>query len=134
MENFFKRLFIILFVSNTLSSKIQSEELSSGGRSSGLPLFYWDARPQWGFSNFGDVLSEELIERIVGRKISIASSSFDENKKILAIGSIMNYAKEGDVIWGTGINGKSPAQAYRFTQLDVRAVRGPLTREFLRKR
>jgi pyruvyltransferase len=129
---FFKRLaIIILFCFNALSLRGHSEAENCPKN---LPLFYWDARPQWGFANFGDALSEALIERIIGKNITIATSSFNEGKKLLAIGSIMNYAKEGDVVWGTGVNGKSPAQAYSFTHLDVRAVRGPLTREFLLKR
>ncbi len=98
------------------------------------PLFFWDARPQMGFSNFGDALSEALVERMVGRAVEVTRQPFECSKKLLGMGSIMNYAQDGDVIWGTGVNGKTPAHAYRFTDLDVRAVRGPLTREFLLKR
>ena len=36
------------------------------------------------------------------------------------------------MIWGSGINGKIlDKKAFDFTSLDVRAVRGPLTRQFL---
>jgi pyruvyltransferase len=97
-------------------------------------LFFWDARPQLGFSNFGDALSEALVERMIKAKISIASQPFDGLPKLLGMGSIMHYAQNGDIIWGTGVNGKSPDKAYRFSALDVRAVRGPLSREFLLKR
>jgi pyruvyltransferase len=97
-------------------------------------LFYWDARPQLGFTNFGDALSEALIERMLGCKIQIADRPFDGQRKLLGIGSIMNYAQDNDIIWGTGVNGKSSENAYRFTTLDIRAVRGPLTRDFLLNR
>jgi len=50
------------------------------------------------------------------------------------MGSILSYAQNNDIIWGTGVNGKVAESAYHFTILDVRAVRGPLTREFLIKR
>ena len=70
-------------------------------------LFYWDARPQLGFSNFGDALSEALIERMLGRPIKIAAAAFDGQKKLLGMGSIMSYAQDHDVVWGTGVNGKS---------------------------
>jgi pyruvyltransferase len=43
----------------------------------------------------------------------------------------MHYATDGDVVWGTGVNGKNPKTDHRFTHLDVRAVRGPLSRQFL---
>ena len=98
------------------------------------PLFYWDSKPQLGFSNFGDSLSEALVERIIKREVTIAKEPFNSPKKILGIGSIMNYAQTGDIIWGTGVNGKVPISSYCFTQLDVRAVRGPLSREFLLQR
>lgn len=96
-----------------------------------LPLYYWDARPQHGFSNFGDALSEVLVERIIGRKVQVVTDPFNCPKKLLGMGSIMNYAQDDDVIWGTGVNGKASPHSYCFTTLDVRAVRGPLTRNFL---
>lgn len=95
-----------------------------------LALFYWDARPLLGFSNFGDALSAALVERMIGKEIPIAEAS--SRGKLLGMGSILNYAEEGDIVWGTGVNGKSTS--YRFENLDVRAVRGPLTRDFLLKR
>jgi pyruvyltransferase len=97
-------------------------------------LFYWDSKPQLGFSNFGDALSEALVERLLGKKIQIAREPFNGERKLLGVGSILSYAQNCDIIWGAGVNGKSPDKAYRFDQLDVRAVRGPLTRDFLLKR
>ncbi|MBS0606080.1 MAG: polysaccharide pyruvyl transferase family protein [Parachlamydiales bacterium] len=99
-----------------------------------IPLFYWDARPKLGFSNFGDALSEAIIERILGHTIPTTNDPNCSRQKLLGIGSIMNYAQDNDLVWGTGVNGTAPQQSYRFTQLDVRAVRGPLSREFLLKR
>lgn len=98
-----------------------------------LPLYFWDARATQGFSNFGDALSEALTERIIGHKVRVIVDPFCNEKKLLGIGSILNYA-DNDVIWETGVNGKTPAHAYTFTNLDVRAVRGPLTRNFLLER
>ncbi len=47
-------------------------------------------------------------------------------------GSILHYARNGDVIWGSGFR-ENPLTENRFQHLDVRAVRGPKTREFLLK-
>jgi pyruvyltransferase len=47
------------------------------------------------------------------------------------MGSILNYAVNGDIVWGTGRNGTKSKEAHQFDHLDVRAVRGPLTRQFL---
>jgi pyruvyltransferase len=99
----------------------------------GPPLFFWDARPILRFSNFGDALSEALVERIIGHEVTIAKEPF-EDRKLLGMGSIMSYARTGDLIWGTGVNGKEKVGSYLFSSLDARAVRGPKTREFLLKR
>jgi pyruvyltransferase len=50
---------------------------------------------------------------------------------LLAVGSILHFARAGDVVWGSGVNGKIAAARHAVTDLDVRAVRGPRTREFL---
>jgi pyruvyltransferase len=53
---------------------------------------------------------------------------------LLTVGSIMQYARDGDRVWGSGVNGKVPVGLHTFDTVDVRAVRGPLTAEFLRAR
>lgn len=91
-----------------------------------ISLYWWQPDQE---TNFGDELSCALVERILDRTISKATI---EEKKLLAIGSILHFARNGDVIWGAGINGKHPNPSdYCFSELDVRAVRGPLTRNFL---
>jgi pyruvyltransferase len=53
-------------------------------------------------------------------------------KKLLSIGSVLIMARNNDVVWGTGMNAKRmDFKLYKFTELDVRALRGPMTREFL---
>jgi pyruvyltransferase len=95
------------------------------------PLYFWNPSPTQNFTNFGDELSKQIVERLVGYSIEVTDSPNIGEKKFLAIGSIMHFAQDGDLIWGTGVNGKNPRSDYRFTHLDVRAVRGPLTRNFL---
>lgn len=96
----------------------------------GLPLFYWK-HPK--IVNFGDYLSLKIVERMVGLPIQEAQKN-SSLKKLLAVGSIMSFARTGDVIWGTGVKRKDFHNInYTFTHLDVRAVRGPLTRQFLMK-
>lgn len=77
-------------------------------------------------------MSVSIVERILGRAIKTTTNAICNCQKLLAIGSIMNYAEEGDLVWGTGVNGKySKKTDYPFMVLDVRAVRGPLSRAFL---
>jgi pyruvyltransferase len=105
-----------------------------------IPLYYYDSRIDFDFTNFGDMLSEKIVERIVGHPIETTFSksySFKQGRrKLLALGSILNFAQTNDVIWGSGVHGKfvENEKIYLFKDLDVRAVRGPLTREFLLKR
>lgn len=56
------------------------------------------------------------------------------NARLLAVGSILHFAQPGDVIWGAGVNGKQIPQLSFPTEIEVRAVRGPLTREVLMRR
>ncbi len=105
----------------------------------GLTLYYCDMRQWQDFTNFGDTLSIMVVERLVGHEINTtfnkSFSSQYNKKKLLAIGSILHGAEDHDVVWGTGVNGRHPnkddKKNYRFKTLDVRAVRGPLTRQFL---
>jgi pyruvyltransferase len=90
------------------------------------PLYSW--KPE-GWDNFGDALSKPLVERILKRKIKTATL---HEPKFLAIGSILHTAFNDDVVWGSGIlTGWLPDHIKR---LDVRSVRGPLTRDILLKR
>lgn len=94
-----------------------------------IPLYYWQKGKRT--ENFGDRLSLELVSRIAKTKIGYASCN-SRHKKLLAIGSILRCAKNNDVIWGSGVNGKSTdPKLYHFDTLDIRAVRGPLTRKFI---
>jgi len=55
-------------------------------------------------------------------------------QRMLAIGSVVHFARAGDVVWGSGVNGKIDSARYERVNVDVRAVRGPRTADFLRKR
>ena len=91
-------------------------------------MFWW--QPRDGI-NFGDDLSRVIVEKILGH--AVRHRPFESDAKLLfAAGSILHYARNGDVIWGSGFR-ENPLSENRFSYLDVRAVRGPRTREFLLK-
>lgn len=95
-----------------------------------IPLYYWFDK----FINFGDFISLKIVERIVNGPVEVVPKSKLNTHKLLAVGSIITFARNNDIVWGSGVNGNwlDPIH-YKFTKLDVRAVRGPLTREFLMK-
>jgi len=90
---------------------------------------------QWVYSqNFGDYLSLIIVGELLKRHKSFPLRHHQGNQKLLALGSVMHFAASGDTVWGTGVNGKISSDHYVFDSLDVRMVRGPLTRDFLMQR
>ncbi|GIG22671.1 GumL protein [Cellulomonas chitinilytica] len=79
--------------------------------------------------NFGDLLGPAIVRRLVAD--AGLSHARPAPRRLVTVGSILRLAQDGDTVWGTGANGKSVAEPYPFTHLDVRAVRGPLTRALL---
>lgn len=80
-------------------------------------------------NNFGDVLGPLIVARLAQGEPRRAGGG--DARRLLAVGSILHMAHDGDVAWGTGKNGKTSDEAHRWTSIDVRATRGPLTREWL---
>ncbi len=120
----------LLILAASLASFCTSNGKNDVSANKGIPLFYWQLRES--FVNFGDYLSLKLVERIVGRPIKTKIGA--KQKKLLAVGSIFAKASDGDIIWGSGVSGKRLNKSdYTFTSLDIRAVRGPLTRQFIMK-
>ena len=104
-------------------------EIESYSRSDRKCLFWWE-RP-CGSPNIGDHLSLVIVRETLalqGRRLKEWKPC---GSRLLGIGSSMHFAQTNDCIWGTGVNGNVPDEGMAFEDLDVRAVRGPLTRERL---
>jgi pyruvyltransferase len=95
-------------------------------------LFVW--RPATGKINFGDFLSRVIVDLMLATRGRTLGDETHRPFQMLAIGSVLHFARDGAVVWGSGINGKIAAEKHSFKRLDVRAVRGPLTRAFLAER
>lgn len=90
-------------------------------------------RRRWVYGqNFGDYLSFVIVGELLNRSKAFPLRVRKAEQKLLALGSVMHFANTGDVVWGTGVNGKMPLDRHKFDDLDVRMVRGPLTRDFLK--
>lgn len=81
-------------------------------------------------NNLGDDLNFYLLKLISGKKIFSYSDLLIKCKNLLFIGSILQkYMNEESIIWGSGtIDDK---ESVLIKPLAVRAVRGPLTRQWL---
>ena len=74
-------------------------------------------------NNFGDLLSPMLIEAATGRRSLWVRPDFEG--KVVAVGSVLAYARPGDVVVGSGLI--RPQQLDLSRRVQIIAVRGPLT-------
>jgi Polysaccharide pyruvyl transferase len=103
----------------------------------GVGVFQWN--PARGgdetlglLGNVGDLLGPLVIERMLWRRKSLQPSLKGSGSRLFSIGSVLHLARGGDVVWGSGVNGKAlPAPLTRWPELDIRAVRGPWTARLL---
>ena len=79
--------------------------------------------------NFGDLLGPLIAQRILW--LNNVSPSVADSRRLLTVGSILHFARAGDVVWGSGVNGKVPGRKVGSTKLDVRLLRGPRSRAHL---
>ena len=98
-------------------------------------LFRWTSKLPFAprVSNFGDVLSVNVVRSVVDSidDAHVAPrASRGTYPRLGAVGSIMHMLPDGAVVWGSGVNGKS-LELPLPRELDVRAVRGPLTHRYL---
>ncbi|WP_162621806.1 polysaccharide pyruvyl transferase family protein [Microbacterium suaedae] len=91
--------------------------------------------PRWrpdvaGGANFGDELGPLIVRAIRGfGKDPDSAGPVRRRGRLLSVGSVLHFGQPKDVVWGSGVNGKT-RQRLDIT-LDVRAVRGPYTRAVL---
>lgn len=93
-------------------------EKKNDGIETGIPLF-WVRE----IDNFGDKLAPVVVEKLFGKPFHYAAKS----PRLLALGSVLNQAKDGDVVWGSGFWFRKIIT----TKPKVFAVRGPSSRELL---
>ncbi len=81
--------------------------------------------------NLGDYLSKVVVSHFVPSD-KVKSKS---KKTLYAIGSIIGFRCQDATIWGSGLIGINDIMKFRirYSSLDIRAVRGPKTRELLKK-
>ncbi|GAA4174875.1 polysaccharide pyruvyl transferase family protein [Gryllotalpicola koreensis] len=81
--------------------------------------------------NFGDLLGPVIVAALLERASGGRLAPQPAGRRVLAVGSVVQFAAPGDVVWGSGLNGKSLQVMGALPDVDVRAVRGPRTREVL---
>jgi len=80
-------------------------------------------------NNFGDLLGPLVVDAMLARS-GLERAPARRAAQLLSVGSVLHFAAEGAVVWGSGLNGKMLDHPLP-SALDIRAVRGPRTRELL---
>lgn len=106
----------------------------------GVAAFQWNPlREHDGRSalvnNVGDLLGPLVVELMLERLDPTVRLAQVPARRVLSVGSVLHLGRRRDVVWGSGLNGKADnGHVTADLELDVRAVRGPLTAAFLRAR
>lgn len=89
-------------------------------------LNYWWEKP-----NLGDELSHVIVEHMLKvRRIPI-DKPVNGRKHLYAVGSIITAGIQDCTVWGSGILSASMLNRVKGRKLDIRSVRGPVTRIIL---
>jgi pyruvyltransferase len=93
-----------------------------------INAFWFSSHVTSGSDNWGDAINPWLIKKMSGCDVV----KDKKGSRLFAIGSVLGHGvKNGDVIWGTGtLNSRLIEPGLN---LDIKAVRGPLTRDLLIK-
>jgi pyruvyltransferase len=83
--------------------------------------------------NFGDQLSPFVVSCLLDKnQYGLTFKPSCSSLHLVAIGSYLHMAPDKCVVFGTGVRTVPPVEGgHSYKTLDVRAVRGPLTRAFL---
>jgi pyruvyltransferase len=87
-----------------------------------------------GERNFGDHLSRIVSAGVLASRNRVEEEEVSRSRRLFTVGSVLHFTAESDVVWGSGVNGKIAPERHLSHNLDIRAVRGPLTANFLRQR
>lgn len=91
-------------------------------------IYYWKHGAQ---DNVGDLISFILVQEIVQSLGLSFGRQTTETRRLFAIGSILEMAVRNATVWGSGL--RHSILSPRHVWLDIRAVRGPLTNDALRR-
>lgn len=95
-----------------------------------INLIYFKDKSKHG--NFGDELSLIITKNLLNKDKYSLISNGNANKNIVCIGSYIHYAKNDSYIFGSGVRTENNIEkGHKYKNLQVCAVRGPLTRNFL---
>lgn len=108
--------------SRTFRLDLEQRAVEMGLTPEQRPALWWMEQPYPG--NLGDILNPYIVERLSG----IPPRFVPKGDGILAIGSVIKFAREGTHVWGAGTPRMTDTLSPKAT---YHAVRGPLTRRLV---
>lgn len=118
------------------SEKIKIKNLKKAvevARNDDIILLKWSSNEET-WNNFGDALNPWLFNKITGKRPVNANSIINFSNRIVysGIGSILDNNKSKNlIVWGSGF--KKESSIFKEIPLEIRAVRGPLSRNNILK-
>ncbi|HVE52631.1 MAG TPA: polysaccharide pyruvyl transferase family protein [Ramlibacter sp.] len=108
------------------SSRLMFGDFNRPLRANRVNVYYW--RPAVS-DNVGDLISLVLVRSVAESLGLDFDRKLPQTRKLFAVGSVLEMAVAGATVWGSGL--RHPILAPHGLALDIRAVRGPLTRQAL---
>lgn len=99
---------------------------SNKAKKNRVNLNYWDES-----KNLGDTLSPVVVNYMLSLKGLSADQKVAERKHLYAIGSVLTAGIQDATVWGSGVLNAALTYRLQKRKLDIRAVRGPVTRAIL---
>ncbi len=87
---------------------------------------YWN-----GAKNLGDAISPVIVNFVAARKGICIDKKVSKTKHLYAVGSVVTAGCQDCTVWGSGILNAKILSRLKNRKMDIRSVRGPITRMIL---
>ena len=89
-------------------------------------LNYWNGKP-----NLGDAISPVIVNYMLEKRKMNLETPVAKTNHLYAVGSVITAGIQNCVVWGSGVLYTTLGYRLKNRNLDIRSVRGPLTRMIL---
>ena len=100
--------------------------VSNRAQNNRVNIDYWDES-----NNLGDTLSPIVVEYMLKQQGLSLTQNVSGKKHLYAVGSVLTAGIQDATVWGSGVLNAKLSYRLEKRMLDVRAVRGPVTRAIL---
>ena len=117
---------IIIKILFPFRNKFVLFNIRNKARKNQVNINYWGEAP-----NLGDSISPVIVRYMLEKKGINENQLVSETRHLYAVGSVLTAGIQDCTVWGSGILNADISYRVKNRKLDIRAVRGPLTRLLL---